>query len=469
VATIQTFNGDGVDSENTALVVESPNLSIKPVTIGTNDKNHITLAGLDLVDLADNYGTPLWVMDEQTIKQAIQAVKAGLDDYPDARVAYAGKAFLCSAMCHLLKELQVGLDVVSEGELYTATQAQFPADMLLLHGNNKSPREIEDALNYGDVRIVVDSRSELEMVAAIARKLGRKARIFLRMIPGIEPDTHPHIRTGQDLSKFGIAIEELDSLIPYIKRFNLELDLIGLHAHIGSGVSQLDPFLKLPGVMTELLKKLKDQHEIVLPELDLGGGMSITFTEKDKPVGLYEWSREIAHATMSSLSKHGLVAPRLWLEPGKAIVGTSGITLYRVGHIKNLTDGSVCIAVDGGMADNPRPITYQADYLVEIANRANAQTSSTRAQLVGRFCEQGDVLIKETYIPAKTGDVVAVYGTGCYNYSQSSNYNRVATPACVLVSNGKADIIIERQTKEDLLSKDRVPDRFLKSQQKSSE
>jgi diaminopimelate decarboxylase len=463
VAAIQTFNGDSVNSENTALVVESPNLSIKPVTIGTNDKNHITLAGLDLVDLADKFGTPLWLMDEQTIRQSIQAVKAGLDDYPDARVAYAGKAFLCSAMCHLLKEINAGLDVVSEGELYTATQAQFPADMLLLHGNNKSPREIEDALNYGDVRIVVDSRSELEMVAAIARKLGRKARILLRMIPGVEPDTHSHLQTGRLGTKFGIAIEELDSLMAYIKRFSLELDLIGLHAHIGSGINQIEPFLKLPGIMTDLLKKLKEEHEIVLPELDLGGGIGMTFTEKDKPVGLYEWSREIAIATMASLSKHGLVAPRLWLEPGKSIVGTAGVTLYRVGHIKNLSDGTVCIAVDGGMADNPRPVTYQADFRVEIANRANAQPSATRAQLVGRFCEQGDVLINETYIPAKSGDVVAVFGTGCYNYSQSSNYNRVPKPACVLVYEGKADIIVERETKADLLSKDRVPTRLLKS------
>jgi diaminopimelate decarboxylase len=464
VATIQTFSEDSINSEETTVVVESPNLSIKPVTIGVNEKNHLTLGGLDLVGLADTFGTPLWLMDEQTIRQAIQAVRMGLDDYPDSRIAYAGKAFLCSAMCHLLKDMGVGLDVVSEGELYTATQAHFPADMLLLHGNNKSPREIEDALNYGEVRIVVDSRSELEMVAAIARKLGRKARILLRMIPGVEPDTHPHIRTGQYGSKFGITIEELSSLVTYIKRFSLELELIGLHAHIGSGINQIDPFLKVPEIMTELLKRLKDEHDIVLPELDLGGGIGITFTDKDKPVGLYEWSQQIAHATIAALSKHGLVAPRLWLEPGKAIVGTAGITLYRVGHVKNLSDGTVCIAVDGGMADNPRPITYQADYRAELANRANAQASPTPSQLVGRFCEQGDVLIRETHIPAKTGDVVAVYGTGCYNYSQASNYNRVGKPACVLISNGAADIIIERESKEDLLSKDKVPARFLASE-----
>jgi len=462
VATIQTFDQDGINSGSQALVVESPNLSIKPVTLKTNEKNHLTLGGLDLVNLADKYGTPLWLMDEQTIRQAVQAVKAGLDDYPDAHVAYAGKAFLCSAMCHLLKDLGVGLDVVSEGELYTATQADFPADMLLLHGNNKSPREIEDALNYGDVRIVVDNRSELEMVAAIARKLGRKARILLRMIPGVEPDTHPHIRTGQYGSKFGIAIEELNTLIEYIKRFPLELDLIGLHAHIGSGINQIDPFLKVPEIMAELLKRIKAEHDLSLPELDLGGGIGITFTDKDKPVGLYQWSHEIAHATISALSKHGLVAPRLWLEPGKAIVGTAGITLYRVGHTKTLSDGTTCLAVDGGMADNPRPITYQADYVAELANRADAPQSSSPSQLVGRFCEQGDVIIRETNIAGKTGDLVAVYGTGCYNYSQASNYNRVAKPACVLVYEGVADVILERETRDDLLSKDRVPARLLK-------
>jgi diaminopimelate decarboxylase len=462
VATIQAFNGDSIGSEEATIVVTSPNLSIKPVSIGVNEKNHLTLAGLDLVDLADKFGTPLWAMDEQTIRQAVQAIQAGLDDYPDARVAYAGKAFLCSAMCHLVKKLGAGLDVVSEGELYTATQANFPAEMLLLHGNNKSPREIEQALNYGDVRIVVDSRSELEMVAAIARKLGRKARIFLRMQPGVEPDTHPHNRTGQVGSKFGITPEELDNIVGYIKRFNLELELAGLHAHLGSGINQLEPYLKLADIMVELLKRIKYEHELNLPELDLGGGVGITFTEEDTPPGLYDWSRAIAGATISALSKRGLVTPRLWLEPGKGISGTAGITIYRVGHIKTSADGSRIIAVDGGMGDNPRTVTYQAKFRAQLVNRANAEPSELPAQLVGKFCEQGDVLIKETHVPAKTGDLVAVYGTGCFNYSQSSNYNRVPRPACILVSDSGADIIVERETTEDLLAKDRVPARFLK-------
>jgi len=457
VSIAETFD----EKESAELAIVSPNVSIRPVTCAVNEKKHLTLGGLDVIELANTHGTPLWLIDEQTIRQAIQAVKHGLDAYPDAEVFYAGKAFLCSAMCHLLDRLGVGLDVVSAGELFTAKSANFPANKLLMHGNNKSPREIEDAITYGDVRIVVDNPSELEMVAAISRKLGRKASIFLRMIPEVEPDTHRHLKTGHSNSKFGIPIADLDRLLAYINKFSLELELVGLHAHIGSGIHQIEPFLQLVEVMTELLARLKAEHGLNVKELDLGGGVGMTYTEQDKPIALYDWSRKIAQATINALGKHGLMAPRLLLEPGKAIAGTAGITLYKVGHIKTLPDGTHYIAVDGGMADNPRPITYQANYTAVIANRVDAAKRESPSVLVGKYCEEGDVLINETYIDPKAGDIVALFGTGAYNYSQSSNYNRSSKPACLLVYEGDAGIIVERESNQDLLRHDRVPPRLL--------
>jgi diaminopimelate decarboxylase len=458
VSRAETFD----EKESAELTVGSPNVSIRPVTCGVNEKKHLTLGGLDVIELANTHGTPLWLIDEQTIRQAIQAVKHGLDAYPHAEVFYAGKAFLCSAMCHLIDSLGAGLDVVSAGELFTAKSANFPANKLLLHGNNKSPREIEDAITYGDVRIVIDSQSELEMVAAISRKLGRKTSIFLRMIPEVEPDADRYlIKTGHSNSKFGNPIADLNRLLAYINKFNLELELVGLHAHIGSGIDQIEPFLQLVEVMTGLLARLKAEHDLDLKELDLGGGVAMTYTEQDKPIALYDWSRKIAQATIKSLGKHGLMAPRLLLEPGKAVAGTAGITLYRVGHIKTLPDGTHYIAVDGGMADNPRPITYQANYTAVIANRVDAANRESPSVIVGKYCEEGDVLINETYIDAKAGDIVALFGTGAYNYSQSSNYNRSTKPACLLVYKGDADVIVERESNQDLLRHDRVPPRLL--------
>jgi diaminopimelate decarboxylase len=440
----------------------SPNTSVKPVSAGINEKGHLTIGGLDTVDLAEQYGTPLWIIDEATIRASVAACKAGLEEYPNAQITFAGKAFLCLAMCHLIKQLGVGLDVVSEGEMYTAIKAEFPSERLVLHGNNKSPREIEMALSYGDVRIVIDNRSELEMVAAIARKLGRQAKILLRLIPGVEPGTHKHNRTGHDESKFGIPIVEVPSFIDYIAKYPLEFKLLGLHMHLGSIVASMDPYNEAIRVVTDLMKNLKAERNLEISELDLGGGLAISYLENEEVVPIFGWSQKLAFATMAALGGRGLVAPKLILEPGRSIVGTSGVTIYRVGHAKELPNGLKYIAVDGGMADNPRPITYQAKYTTAIANRMNSERPTTPVTLAGKYCEQGDIIVEETYIAAKTGDLVAVFGTGAYNYSQSSNYNRTGRPACVLVANGEAEVIVERESNEDLLRNDRVPPRLLK-------
>lgn len=432
-----------------------------PVSAQVDSAGHLVIGGLDTVALAEKFGTPLWIIDELTIRKAIAACQAGVSDYPKAEIAYAGKAFLCSAICHLLKSESVALDVVSQGELFTAISTGFPANSLLLHGNNKSPAEIETALNYGPVRIVVDNYSELEMLAAIARRLGRRANMLLRVIPGVEPETHSHIITGHHESKFGIPLPELDNFINYIKRFPRELNLLGLHVHIGSQAHELEPYFQVIEILARCLEQIKAKHNLYLEQLDLGGGLGIAYTENDQATPIYDWAKQLSERVKSTFTKHSLPLPALVLEPGRSLVGSAGVTLYRVGHTKTQADGRICLAVDGGMADNPRPITYQAIYTAKVANRMQTGKPKTPATIVGKYCEQGDIIVKEAQIAAETGDLLAIFGTGAYNYSMSSNYNRTARPACVLVMGGEAEVIIERESNEDLVRMDRVPKRFL--------
>jgi diaminopimelate decarboxylase len=432
-----------------------------PATAQVNSAGHLVIGGCDTVKLAEKFGTPLWVIDEVTIRNAIAACRSGVSDYPQAQIVYAGKAFLCAAICHLLKSESIGLDVVSHGELLTAISAAFPASSILLHGNNKSAIELEASLDYGPVRIVVDNYSELEMLAAIARKLGRRANMLLRVIPGVEPDTHSHIKTGHHESKFGIPLSEIDRYIAYIKRFSKELNFLGLHVHIGSQALDMAPYFQVVEILAECLTKIKSDHGLLLEQLDLGGGLGIAYTENEHPTPLYDWSNQLSERVKQIFNKAGLPLPVLILEPGRSLIGTAGVTLYRVGHTKILADGRLCVAVDGGMADNPRPITYQAVYTACLANRMQAPKPKEPATIVGKYCEQGDIIIKEAEIGAETGDIIAVFGTGAYNFSMASNYNRTARPGGVIVLDGEGEIIIERESNEELLKKDRVPDRLL--------
>jgi diaminopimelate decarboxylase len=442
------------------VLVSSPNSAIQPVSAKVNKLGHLTVGGVDTVELAKQYGTPLWIMDEETILEAIALYKQGLKNYPDALMLYAGKAFLCSAMCHLIARQDIGLDVVSEGELYTAMKAGIPAEHIYMHGNNKSEQEIVQGLQYGDVNIVVDNRSELHMVAAAARKLGRHARVLFRVIPGVKPDTHQHIVTGHSKSKFGIALEDLDSILEEALSERDVLTVQGLHAHIGSQAHELSPYFNYIDILCDRYVHIKQRWGLDLPQLDIGGGLGIAYTEEDTTTPIAQWSAAVTDHTTSALQKRGLALPKLLIEPGRSVVGTAGVTLYRAGHKKRLPSGLTYLSVDGGMADNPRPITYDAKYSACVASRMDAPLSKTALTLSGKYCESGDIIIKETYIAAETGDLIAVFGTGAYNYSMASNYNRTGRPACVLVSKGAADLIIERESNEDLLSHDRVPDRL---------
>jgi len=421
---------------------------------------HLNIGGCDTVELAGRFGTPLWVMDEETILQAGRALKEGLSVYPNARGLYAGKAFLCMAMCYLVRRMGMGLDVVSEGEMFTAEKAGFPKHLIYVHGNNKSEAEIRHAIESNGPKIVVDSLSELEMCARIAAETNVRARILIRVIPDVEPDTHHHIVTGHAKSKFGVPLDELGAILENAKSKNKHIDLLGLHAHIGSQSKELQPFLETVDILADLYKEAKDLHGLELPFLDVGGGLGITYTEDDKPAPIYDWARQVAEKTLSAFKNRRLNLPELLVEPGRSVVGPAGTTLYTVGHTKKLPDGTEYIAVDGGMADNPRPITYGAKYTPMVANRMNSASSKTPAAIVGRYCESGDIIVEEAYLSAQTGDLIAVFATGAYNYSMASNYNRTGRPACVLVKDGQAEVIIERESNADLINKDRVPERL---------
>lgn len=444
------------------MLVQSPNSEVRPSSATVNELGHLTIGGIDTVELARKFGTPLWVMDESTMTEAMSAYKRGMEGYPaEAQVLYAGKAFLCTAMVHLLREQGLGLDVVSQGELVTAIKAGMPAELIFMHGNNKSESEVAAGLVYGDVKVVVDSISELHMVARLAERLRKRASILIRVIPGVEPDTHVHIVTGHNDSKFGVPLEELKEFVAETQKYP-SVELLGLHAHIGSQAHELEPYYENVDIMADAFVEIREALGITLTYLDVGGGLGIAYTSEDKATPILEWTRGMANRVQSAFKQRGLPLPKLFVEPGRSIVGPAGVTLYSVGHIKPLPSGKTFVAVDGGMADNPRPITYDAKYTAVVANRMNGGTSRDPVTLVGRFCESGDIIIKETHIAAETGDIIAVFGTGAYNYSMASNYNRTARPACVLVSNGEAEVIIERESFDDLLRMDRVPKRFLR-------
>jgi len=449
------------------------NQRVEPLTAGVNEKNHLTIGGLDTVDLATEFGTPLWIICEDTVRAATQAVWDGLKDYPSATPSYAGKAFLCLAMAALVKELGFGIDVVSEGELVTALQAGFPADRIFLHGNNKSPQELELAISNKGVKIVVDSLSEMEDIAILAQSAKCRVPIMLRIIPGIDLDTHDHIKTGHSTSKFGIPLNELEATVGLALAHREHLELLGLHAHIGSQGMDLPPYLQIVHLMAELYSKYKDKYAYEMPHLDLGGGLGIAYTADDQPIALDVWAKALSDEVKKAFPARGLKLPHLSLEPGRSIIGTAGVTIYQVGRTKELTEGVNYLSIDGGMADNPRPITYQAKYTAVVANRmtpskaekseeADDKKQLDQAQdkvwsIVGRYCESGDIIVEEVRLNAGRGDLIATFATGAYNYSMSSNYNRTGRPACVLVKNSKAEVILARETCTDLLRQDRMP------------
>ena len=440
--------------------MESANQNIKPITTNINEKGNIEIGGCDLVELANKYGTPLYVFDEATIRSITASYKDAFKSYPNMRMMFASKAFMTKAICRIMEQEGFGLDLCSGGEIYTAKAAGFDMSKTLFNGNNKSYDELNMALEYGIGTISVDNFLELALLNSIAESQNKTVRILLRITPGIECHTHEYIQTGHLDSKFGFDLTQLDEAIELILDEYKNLNLIGLHAHIGSQIFEKKVYFDEVGVIFKEIKRINDKYGISLSEVNLGGGLGIKYTQKDAPISVYEIAETIIESIKVHSKQYGIEEPKVFIEPGRSIVGTSGVTLYTAGSSKQVPHGKKYQAVDGGMSDNVRPSMYQAEYTVEIANKPN-QKADTKVTIAGKHCESGDILAKEIMLPEiEEGDIICFYDTGAYGYSMSSNYNRVLKPAAVLVNNGKSDIIINRQTYEQLCESDIIPDRL---------
>lgn len=434
-----------------------------------NDRGHLEIGGCDTVELAQRFGTPLYVVDETFLRENCRRYKQAFEKrYPgETEVSYAGKAFIIQAVTRVIDEEGLALDVASGGELYTALTAGFPAERILLHGNNKSEAEIRQGLEAGVGRFVVDNFYELRRLNTIAGEMGRVQPILLRVTPGIDPHTHRRIRTGQEDTKFGINISEGAALEAVLEALTLpNIKLLGIHCHIGSQLLDAHSHEEAIEVMVEFLAAIRERGKIELPELNIGGGLGVRYLESHNPPSYEEFADMICGVLVAQLQKHRLEYPRLLQEPGRALVGETGTTLYTIGPIKrvNITEEPgfrYYVSVDGGMSDNPRPQLYDSVYSAMVANRAG-QARDRVVTIAGKHCET-DILIWNINIgDTDIGDILAVQTTGAYNHAMASNYNRLTRSTVVFVQNGQADVVYERENLEDLIRQDRIPARLRK-------
>ena len=422
-----------------------------------NDCGHLVVGGCDVVELAHKHGTPLYLFDEQRIRDRCREYLGEFSSrYPSVEIAYAGKAALTVGLCGMHQE-GMGLDVASAGELYTALHAGFPPERIKMHGNYKSNLEYRMALEAGVGRIVGDSLIELRQIDQWARKLGRTADILIRVRPGIDTHTHELIQTGQVDSKFGLGIYGGEARQGVEMALAMDgLRLRGLHCHIGSQLLETDAFERAIDQMVHFLATVRDDLGLECEDLDLGGGLGIRYTEKDEPPTVADLADAMCSRLLAKLDEHDLQPPRLILEPGRSIVGEAGVTLYTVGVVKDIPDLRTYVSVDGGLSDNPRPALYDAEYEAVVANRASAEPTQW-VRIAGKHCET-DTLIDDTHlVAAEPGDILAVFSTGAYNYAMASNYNRFMRPAVVLCCDGEDHVLVERETLADLIARDRVP------------
>ena len=423
----------------------------------SNNKNHLEIGGCDCVNLANEFKTPLYVMDEDAIRKNIRTYKKSIEKYYNSNgmVLYASKAFCTLYMCKIAQEEGIGLDVVSGGELYTAKKAGFDLKNVYFHGNNKTYDEIEFAVESGVGHIIADNKRELDMINEISVKHNVKTNVLFRIKPGVDAHTHDFIRTGQIDSKFGFALEnnEAFEIIKYAKELE-NINVSGIHCHIGSQIFELEPFKAAAEIMTDFICEVKDKLGINLKMLNLGGGFGIKYVKSDKPVKYDKYIKSVSEVLSKKCKEKNIDLPYVLMEPGRSIVGDAGVTLYTAGTVKNIKNVRKYVSVDGGMGDNPRYILYQAEYDAVIANRTDAKEEET-VTICGKCCESGDIIIKDAKMPKiNPGDILAVMSTGAYNYSMASNYNRIPRPAVVFVKDGKVKLAVKRETYEDLIKND---------------
>ncbi|WP_405170070.1 diaminopimelate decarboxylase [Paenibacillus sp. FSL H8-0280] len=427
-----------------------------------NAQGHLEIGGVDATDLKEQFGTPLYVVDEQLVRERcreyMEAFRASGLGF---QVAYASKAFCVMAMCALAAEEGLSLDVVSDGELFTALQAGFPAERIHFHGNNKTLEEIEMALDAEIGCFVVDNFSELHLLQAVAADKNRKVNILLRVTPGVEAHTHEYISTGQTDSKFGFDIGNgtaFEAIDLASKQSNLVL--LGVHSHIGSQIFEVEGFQMAVQRVAEFAASVYERLNVAFKVVNLGGGFGIRYIDGDTPLEVAQYVKAITDAVKNHFAQIGYAVPEIWVEPGRSIVGEAGTTLYTVGTSKDIPGVRKYVAVDGGMTDNPRPALYESKYEAVLANRANEAAQET-VSVAGKCCESGDMLIWDLDLPkVESGDLLAVACTGAYNYSMASNYNRIRRPAVVFVKDGQGDVVVRRETYQDIIQNDLVPARI---------
>ncbi|MEU9415341.1 diaminopimelate decarboxylase [Streptomyces sp. NPDC051000] len=423
-------------------------------TVTRGDDGVVSVGGVEVTRLAEEFGTPAFFLDEADFRARCRAWADAFG--PDADVFYAGKAFLSKAVVKWLKEEGLNLDVCSGGELTTALAAEMPAGRIAFHGNNKSVAEITRAIEAGVGRIVLDSYQEIARVAHIARELGVRQPVQIRVTVGVEAHTHEFIATAHEDQKFGIAVAD-GSAAEAVRRAlgHDSLELLGIHSHIGSQIFDMAGFEVSAKRVVRLLAAVRDEHGVELPEIDLGGGLGIAYTSADDPREPHEIAKALHEIVARECESAGLRAPRISVEPGRAIVGPTAFTLYEVGTIKPLEGLRTYVSVDGGMSDNIRTALYDAEYTVNLVSRVS-DAEPMLVRVVGKHCESGDIVVKDAFLPADLapGDLLAVPATGAYCRSMASNYNHSLRPPVVAVRDGQARVIVRRETEEDLLSLD---------------
>ena len=422
-----------------------------------NEAGHLTIGGADAVELANRFGTPAYIIDENVVRarcrEYLGAAKKCYGE--DALPLYASKALCFTEMYRIAKEEGMGIDCVSSGELYTAKRAGFPAERIYFHGNNKTDADIAFAMDMGVGRIVVDNVDELLAVSAEATRRNITQGILLRITPGIDPHTHRAVVTGNVDSKFGSAIVTGQALQIVKEAINAKnIDLVGLHCHIGSQIFDIEPFSDAADIMVRFIAEIKDTLGFEIRELNLGGGLGVAYTEDDPQISYADSIEKIGGIVNSFCKTHAINVPRVILEPGRSLVAAAGATLYTVGSVKEIPSFRNYVSVDGGMPDNPRYALYQSQYTALIANRASEEKNYV-ATIAGRCCESGDLLGENMKLQKPVrGDILAVLVTGAYNYSMASNYNRIPRPPVILVRDGEARVAVARETFEDLVRND---------------
>ena len=431
-------------------------LSLFPLTKDIDNHGHLHIGGCDCVELVKKFGTPLYVLDEATLRSKCQEFKTEFTKrYSNTLIIYASKAFLNRALAIIFKEEGLGLDVVSGGELSVAQSVDFPPEKVYFHGNNKTADELKLALDWGIGRIVVDNFDELELLNSLAGEMGVRQTILLRLTPGVDPHTHRHTTTGILDSKFGFPLATGQAETAVTKAVAASnINLIGLHFHLGSPIPDTSPYQIAISLVLNFAKDMETKHGFHLTELSPGGGFAVRYTADYRTPSIADYAEAITAKISSLANELGLTFPKLIIEPGRAIVAQAGVALYAVGSIKEIPGVQKYICVDGGMGDNIRPALYEARYDVLVANKAS-DGESTNVTIAGKYCESGDILARDVSLASvSAGDIIAIPVSGAYSIPMSSNYNMVTRPAIVMVKDGKARLIRKRESYKDLMRLD---------------